>query len=152
MWDQGGECWIDLSTEWPNGHLGLWFAPWSGASNPTWLVGPVTMHNIKRWGCRRLMSRGSPLSLFPTNNPNSDLQRVRSQWWKATTVFTATVAIPPRRSCCRDTLRFTDHHCTCSDCITEPSMAGTSSNSATPAIPSDGLCLLPHSLLLSLCV
>jgi hypothetical protein len=112
------------------------------------------MHNIKRWGCRRLMSRGSPLSLFPTDNPNSDLQRVHSQWCKAATIFTATATTPPRRSCCRDTLRFTDHRCTCADCITEPSMAGTSSNSATPAIPSDGLCLLPHSLSfsLSLCV
>jgi hypothetical protein len=150
MWDQGGECWIDLSTEWPNGHLGLWFAPWSRAPNPTWLVSPSHTAQYKEVGCWRLRSRGSLLSLFPTDNPNSDLQRVRSQWREAATVFTTTTATPPQCPCHRDSLPFTDHRCPCADCITEPAMADTSSNSTTPAVPSDGLSSTPSSSLLSL--
>jgi hypothetical protein len=36
-WDQGGECWIDLSTNGPNGPLGPWLA--SGLGTPSLLEG-----------------------------------------------------------------------------------------------------------------
>jgi hypothetical protein len=33
-WDQGGECWIGLSTNGPNGPLGPWLASGSGTPSP----------------------------------------------------------------------------------------------------------------------
>jgi hypothetical protein len=60
-----GNLLVLISSPTPSGLLGLDHMPWSGVPNPTWLVGPVTLRNIKRWGCWWFEVRGSPQSLSP---------------------------------------------------------------------------------------
>jgi hypothetical protein len=73
MWDQGENVSFDLLSNRPNALLGLDHVPWSGAPNPTWLVGPCHIAQYKEVGV--LAARGTrfPIVTLPTDNPNSDL-------------------------------------------------------------------------------
>jgi hypothetical protein len=71
-WDQGGRM-LDWSPhQWaqrPTGPLSL--APWSGAPNPRWLVGPCHTALYKGGGGHKLASRGSsPATRPPPTFPN----------------------------------------------------------------------------------
>jgi hypothetical protein len=66
-WGQGGECWIDLSTNGPNGPLGPWFA--SGPGTPSPLEGwwaPVAQHYKREWGPQAQTTRFAAATVAPT--------------------------------------------------------------------------------------
>jgi hypothetical protein len=74
-WDQGGECWIDLSTNGPNGPLGPWLASGSGTPSPLegWWA-PVTQHYKREWGPRAQTMRFAAATVDPLT-PNPSLPR-----------------------------------------------------------------------------
>ena len=138
MWDQGEECWIDLPANKPNDLLGLGHAPWSGAPNPTWLLGPIALRYIKWWGPAAQRTRFTVSQSAPPTNPKSDLVRVCSQRWEDATVITVGLTAPHRVVGLHRL--FSDHHCPCAERHRQNEMAGSSSTA-----PSDGLYTPIHS-------
>jgi hypothetical protein len=66
-WDHRGECWIDISTNGPNGPLGPWLA--SGSETPSPLEGwwaPVTQHYKREWGPWAQTTRFAACTVNPT--------------------------------------------------------------------------------------
>jgi hypothetical protein len=72
----------------PNDLLGLVLALWSGAPNPTWLVGPRHTALYIEVGTGRLRTRGSPQPPPPPTFP-IPIWEGRSQWREFATVSTA---------------------------------------------------------------
>jgi hypothetical protein len=80
-WDQGGECWIDLSTNGPNSPLGPWLASGSGTPSPLegwWAL--VAQHYKREWGPRAQLTRFAAATVAPTPNPNRPRGDVLKRW------------------------------------------------------------------------
>jgi len=73
---------FDLPPIWPNGLIGPCLAPWSGAPNPIWLVGPRRTALYKEVGAGGIVHElNSCHSSPPTSKPEKTLirSRVRSK-------------------------------------------------------------------------
>jgi hypothetical protein len=97
----------------PNGLLGLVLAPWSGAPNPTWLVGPRHTALYIEVGASRLEARGSPQPPFPIDIPDPDLRGAQPVTGSRHHLHSATTS--PHRPLSLST----EHHCRTEDGVHE---------------------------------
>jgi hypothetical protein len=111
-WDQGGECWIDLSTNWPNDPLGPWLASRSGTPSPLegWWA-PVAQHYKREWGPQAQITRFATATVAPTPQTLTVPEGRAEAMGSLTGVSTG----PCRRP-------YSDRRCPCADFTREPVM------------------------------
>jgi hypothetical protein len=109
-WDQGGECWIDLSA---NGPLGPWLASGSGTPSPLegWWA-PVAQQYKREWGPRAQTARFAAATVAPTPQTLTVPEGRAEAMGSLTDVSTG----PCRRP-------YSDRRCPCADFTREPVMA-----------------------------
>jgi hypothetical protein len=114
-WDQGGECWIDLSTNGPNGPLGPWLACGSGTPSPLegWWA-PVAQHYKREWAPQAQTTRFAATTVNPSLQTRADGEGCAEVTGCPTDATTG----PLRRR-----RPYSDRRCPCADFTSEPVMA-----------------------------
>jgi hypothetical protein len=93
-----------ISPEWAQRPTGpLWPAPWSGAPNPLWLVGPCRQRYKERWGPAARSTRFTAFAVRPTDIPIRS--RVSAEPTGSSTAATAHPLHPSPPPCRRPTVQ-----------------------------------------------